>query len=368
MSLLSRFWGEWFKSYGDTDFITGIRAFAILSVILIHSGGAGLRYFGWYGNNLSNLGAMGPCIFFVISGYSVSVSYEKSSCYLSFLKNRILRIAPLYYFWIVVFILLFQGVGYWGERYGASLNFYNLLMHISFLSFADYRVANSILGVEWSLSIEVFWYIFLPAIILVMRSKTSVCIMLITSWLLFTISLIILKSYSSPNNDDVMIAYYWTPFPYFFSFCAGVAAYRVRSWWRFSGLSADIALLLSITLILLYPIMERYSVNKIIDKPVLFSMLTMVIISVGNKDGHILRSLLCNKVSIFIGSISYSLYLSHYVVIFLVGPYLTEFKENSIWHFIIFLLISIIGSVFTYILIERVLTDKIKHFIDSRMK
>lgn len=27
MSLLSRFWGEWFKSYGDTDFIT---AFVLL--------------------------------------------------------------------------------------------------------------------------------------------------------------------------------------------------------------------------------------------------------------------------------------------------------------------------------------------------
>ncbi len=35
-------------------------------------------------------------------------------------------------------------------------------MHFAFVSFLDYRIANSLIGVEWTIPVEVFWYIFLP--------------------------------------------------------------------------------------------------------------------------------------------------------------------------------------------------------------
>jgi peptidoglycan/LPS O-acetylase OafA/YrhL len=69
------------KDYGDSSFITGMRAFAALAVVLIHSGGAGFRELGAIGNNIADFGKVGVYVFFVISGFSVASSYENSSCY-----------------------------------------------------------------------------------------------------------------------------------------------------------------------------------------------------------------------------------------------------------------------------------------------
>jgi hypothetical protein len=52
------------KDYGDTNFITGMRAFAALAVVVIHSGGAGLRNLGQWGINLADIGRTGPYVFF----------------------------------------------------------------------------------------------------------------------------------------------------------------------------------------------------------------------------------------------------------------------------------------------------------------
>ncbi|MBW5814495.1 acyltransferase family protein [Yersinia kristensenii] len=368
MNVINNFWAKWFKSYGDTDFITGMRAFAAIAVVLIHSGGAGLRDFGWYGNDLVNLGAIGPCIFFVISGYSVSVSYDKSSGFFSFLKKRILRIAPLYYFWIIVFVFLLQDVGYWGKEYGASLDLYNLAMHFSFLSFSDYKVANSILGVEWSLSVEVFWYIFVPVIITLMQSKKSIYIMLFVSWAALLLTIVILKHYLFPKSNDALIAYYWTPLPYLFSYCAGVAAFKIRSARTFSGRYADVVLLLSMAFILLYPVIDKYTSDYLINKYIVFSILTMIIISVGSNNSLLFRVFLFNRVSVFLGAISYSLYLSHSAVIQFADPLMTEYITNSLVRFITVLSLSIILSVFTYVLIEKILTNKIRILIDFKSR
>ncbi len=58
------------KNYGNTNFITGMRAFAALAVIMIHAGGAGFRELGEIGKNVANFGAAGVFVFFVISGFS----------------------------------------------------------------------------------------------------------------------------------------------------------------------------------------------------------------------------------------------------------------------------------------------------------
>ena len=62
------------KSYGDTDFITGIRAIAALAVLLIHSGGAGLKEVSSITDNLLISCRNGVFVFFVISGFSVANS------------------------------------------------------------------------------------------------------------------------------------------------------------------------------------------------------------------------------------------------------------------------------------------------------
>lgn len=136
------------KDYGDTSFITGMRAFAALAVVLIHAGGAGFRELGSIGNNIADFGRAGVYVFFVISGFSVASSYENSKCYLEYLNKRLWRVAPLYYFWLAVSILLGVTATYWQKQFGVGIDVYNLVLHGLFIGWLDYRITNSILGVE----------------------------------------------------------------------------------------------------------------------------------------------------------------------------------------------------------------------------
>jgi peptidoglycan/LPS O-acetylase OafA/YrhL len=153
MSILLR------SQYGETDFVTGMRAWAASLVVLIHSGGGGLRELGELGNRYADFGGVGVYIFYTISGFAIATALQRSRNFAVFLTQRFFRIAPLYYFWIAV-VLVFPVLhpDYWMQYFHAKLDFYNMAMHLAFLSAWDRTIANALLTVEWSVSVEMFWY------------------------------------------------------------------------------------------------------------------------------------------------------------------------------------------------------------------
>jgi len=155
------------RSYGDTDFITGLRCIAATMVIVIHT--AALREFGAMGEIVTDNGKYGVQIFFVISGFTVARTYRAAGTFGPYFGRRLMRIAPLYYTVITAYFLLILWATlprpYWMTLYGSAPDLYNYLMHLSFLSAWDTRVANSLIGLEWSIPIEVFWYAVLPLLL-----------------------------------------------------------------------------------------------------------------------------------------------------------------------------------------------------------
>lgn len=61
------------RRYGETDFITGLRAIAASMVVIIHTGA--FTGFGSMGSALTGLGKYGVDIFFVISGFTVAKTF-----------------------------------------------------------------------------------------------------------------------------------------------------------------------------------------------------------------------------------------------------------------------------------------------------
>lgn len=90
-------------TYGATNFVTGMRAWAAIGVLLIHAGGAGLRDLGTFGNRIADFGLTGVFAFFVISGFFVCYSYLNAHNFKAYIAKRLLRIAPLYFLFILVF-------------------------------------------------------------------------------------------------------------------------------------------------------------------------------------------------------------------------------------------------------------------------
>lgn len=126
----------------------------------------------------SGLGELGNCgvdLFFVISGFIfVLTTRDKvgSKQAWTFLKRRVLRIFPLYWFWTSVLLVL------WLAGFGLQIHHYTRpFILCSYLLFPSFDGANyhPLLGQGWTLTFEMYFYavIFLAIILRIKRGRLA---------------------------------------------------------------------------------------------------------------------------------------------------------------------------------------------------
>jgi len=349
------------KNYGDTNFITGMRAFAALAVVLIHAGGAGFRELGIIGNNIADFGRTGVYVFFVISGFSVASSYETSNGYLDYINKRLWRIAPLYYFWLAATIALGVTATYWQKELNAEIDSYNLLLHVFFLSFLDYRVTNSIIGVEWSISIEVFWYFALPLLLIGGSTKVK------NLWVLFISFLVYLLSVKFPHvlpvdGENSALAMHWSPIPYVLAYALGITAYRFRNICRHSNAVGNCVLALSVVLIGVYVWHPRIITKLFYDEFIFVSVVTTALILFGTNKSFLFRFIFNNSAVQFLGVVSYGIYLCHLPLLSLIARIDEPKLNNLTLRFVLVSILAVLISALTYYLFEQRFIIIGKHF------
>ena len=149
--------------------IQTLRAFAVVSVVIFH-----------FFDTVLPFGYLGVDIFFVISGYLIIGGiYRKEANddfkIIDFFKARILRLAPAYFFMltttIILGLLLLNPVEVEDlvESAISSILFTsNVYFWSSFNYFSPIAKENALIH-TWSLSVEIQFYLILPAIILLTR-------------------------------------------------------------------------------------------------------------------------------------------------------------------------------------------------------
>jgi exopolysaccharide production protein ExoZ len=290
-----------FRKYGDTDFITGLRAYAALAVVMVHT--EAFSGFGSFGRSLSVSGMHGVVMFFVIAGFSVATSYEQIGAYGPYLVRRLIRIWPVYM--ITILIVFFA------SRTGRGLSAfdaYNLAMHATFLSFLDYRIANNIIGVEWTIPVEVFWYLVIPIVIVKARNWLHLIWAAVATIL---VSLALSRIASFANYKHLYPAG-WMPFTHGPYFLAGVLAYQVRkipTLWPaidrdLAARFAPLASVLGLIVVAASPVSTGF-------KRVMFGLATFALIAFHRRGCGQVAWLLENRLALLLGTISYSLYLVH---------------------------------------------------------
>ena len=336
------------QDYGDTNFITGMRAFAAFGVVMIHAGGAGFRALGDIGNNLADLGRTGVYVFFVISGFSVASSFATSGGYFDYLNKRLWRVAPLYFFWV-----LLAGSTLWlpallGGFSMRGADVYNILMHLSFLSFLDYRITNSIIGVEWSIPIEVFWYFIVPILIVAIQGKRTMFFALFGSVMFYQI-VVNSPQFMPVPESDASLALHWSPIPYLLSYCLGVSAYKLRHTFEVSVRIANLVLVLVLVLVAAF-VMHPSLINRIFFNEFVFiSAATFALIVFGSQKSGLFRWIFASRLVIFLGVVSYGVYLSHLMMLWIITPY----TQNMTLRFLLVAIAATIVSTLTYYLVER---------------
>ncbi len=338
---------EIIKRYGDTDFITGMRAYAALAVLFIHSGNGGIESLGEIGARLAVLGGQGVSVFFVISGYSVASSFASSQGFGDYISKRFWRIAPLYYFWIIAWLV--------AALYNGNLNIdpYNLFMHSFFLSSLDWRIApiGLIGGVDWTLSIEMVWYFIVPFIFLRMRGMSRLLFCLIASTVIL-VSVTKFRGYFFlPTTKEFALIMHYSPIPYVFHFCLGIAAFKLREFsYDFTrwGDAALISTAVAFLIFLLGP--KSLFIQSMF---VFFTIVAFFLILFGSEKSKLYRIFFSNRIVRFGGTISYGIYLCHISVIELIDSTGMEIFSNAQVKLVTVLTITTAISTATFLFIEK---------------
>ena len=155
--------------YGFIDTVRGIAAcLVLLQHSLYQSGLLG----AWPSQELTGfipnwleLGETGVVAFFLVSGFVIPLSLERTGDFGLFWIHRVLRIYPLY---VVVFVItiIISGGGDVHSLRGWTIN---CLAHAFFLQ--EYLGQQNFVGGSWTLSLEMVWYIGISGLFLISLNK-----------------------------------------------------------------------------------------------------------------------------------------------------------------------------------------------------
>ena len=346
-------------------YFDGLRAYSVLAVMLFHTNISFFLLF-W----------TGVPVFFALSGYLItnillnsrnSVNYFKA-----FYSRRILRIFPVYYFCLITILIVAHYFTYWNT---SDFLYYLFYIQNFKLSYHSWSINFPIFfNHTWSLAVEEQFYIIFPLIVWYLDSKklkylcmVLVCIAISTR---FIISLIY------PGNDII-----WANTLSNFDFLAGGALLAI---FLFRNELPSLSLLLKrITLIsgVLYfallplafhqnPFNPRFRLGDAHGQLFLIFLLPVVlclILLLKIKKNTLLNAFFGNKVFVFLGKISYGLYLYHFIIFFWIDHFLKVFpySKNIGLFFIVFVkfFITIGISYISYITIEKTFLNFKRHFV-----
>lgn len=154
-------------SGGRLTSIDALRGIAALGVVLYHAVGRAdvavprslLQWPAFLVHSLTGFGYVGVFLFFVISGFCIHLQWARARAagqphqihFGAFWKRRLRRLYPAYLIALVIYLVItFISVGY--QLNGA--NVYDVVMHLLMLHNLDPKTAYSINGVFWTLAIE----------------------------------------------------------------------------------------------------------------------------------------------------------------------------------------------------------------------
>lgn len=150
------------KSTSKLQYVNALRGLAILSVVLVHNGeyGPDLAHFPTVLQRVIDQGARGVQLFFVASAFTLflSMSKRKQEQYptRNFFIRRFFRIAPMYYLGIAFYTFWFAVVLL------QPVTKANILANLTFLHGINPYWINSLVPGGWSITVEMWFYCLAP--------------------------------------------------------------------------------------------------------------------------------------------------------------------------------------------------------------
>lgn len=344
--------------------IQSLRAVSVILVICYHF------HFIYQNNPIFSGGFIGVDIFFVISGYVISNlvlnELEKNNTFkiLSFIEKRLRRLIPALYFLLITIII----VGYFfllPKRFiqlGYDVIF-NTFFATNFYFWETLEKYGAITGIErpllhtWSLSVEWQFYIF-----------TSIAIFIFKNQIIKHFNLFFIIIFSLSIILNLFVLKNQTNFNFYFSgsryweFLLGVLIRYNQLILRgfvkkyFSNKTINLLLFISLISVLIFTLSYQYFFfKKIFFLVVMFG--ASFIILMGNEECAFSK-VLNTKILVFVGAISYSLYIWHYPIVSFF--YITGFDLylSSLNKFLLLIPLFLVSTI-SYFCVENIFRNKV---------
>lgn len=308
--------------------LTSLRFFAALWILLFHLRiHLGTKQSPWLELPLQ-AGPLAMSFFFVLSGFILTVSCQgKDPCkdYGSYLLRRFARIYPLYLAYLFV---AWPVIGFGASSADASFG------SAALLGLADLTLVNGWfpqlfsggLGRDgtWSLSVELFFYLLFPFLLLHARQMGDRALLLATAWMVIIAAMgAIMGRYLPPHGSINEAVYYSLPIFRLPEFFAGVAyaTWLLRAPARSpSGLALAMLGVTLVVFLLFFARLLPYVGNDLALIPFLLALLGYAMRS----DGGLLHRFLSLRPLVFLGEMSFAIYV---VQIITVGLYRQPGRE-----------------------------------------
>ena len=325
--------------------LDGLRAFAVMAVFAQHA----LRAPLW----------MGVDLFFVLSGFLITgILLERKargqSYFSYFYARRVRRILPPYLLLMVVSSLLF-GLGwahYWrwyaffATNIGDALN----------------QSGHDSLNILWSLAVEEQFYIFWPFVVLLLPERA----LAIVAAALIVIAPI-LRAIATPWFHSFWPIYYLTPFRMDPLAAGALLAILVRrdslalEPLKIPAMGAFFAALAALAWLHLHNPRFRAE-DTPLSNAMLYSIslvLCTAIVVIALQSRGLVQRFLSNPLLVYVGTISYTIYLIHLTFLYAVWPHVHSRIESAA----VALVLTLVYASATWFLFEKRLTrgSRAKH-------
>jgi peptidoglycan/LPS O-acetylase OafA/YrhL len=304
------------------------------------------------------LGTTGVDLFFIISGFVIYMSIGRVKTSLDFVINRVSRLYPTYWTCVTFTFILIAANSIFKNAGSEHIDFIAYIANMTMFHF--YFEIPSIDGTYWTMIIEMIFYL---GILFLFHFKWLKYLNLIG----LALTLIVVAAASFwPQTYLVTRIMYWMPLLQFIPlFLAGTVFYKIYTseTKRLENYALLFVCLISQILLFKFAGGSKRYISHSEYAIMLVIYFSLFILFVNNKLGFIV-----SKWSLFLGKISFALYLIHqYISIRVIIPYLVDDLHYNFWLASLFVALPVVillASLITYF-IEVPFSKKLKEKLRS---
>jgi peptidoglycan/LPS O-acetylase OafA/YrhL len=295
-------------------YIDALRGIAIFGVLMVHCGQYGMnQHLPLLVQTVILHGAHGVQLFYIVSAFTLFLTLEKrdlsdKSIWFGFYTRRFFRIAPMYYLGICYYLWQ-DGLGprYWlADANGISAM--NILSNIFFFhGFNPYWITSVVPG-GWSIAVEMLFYCLIPFLFIRIRNTQQAMV-----FFLLALGLRASLQFALGRNPLIESERLWQEFLNFYLpsqlpvFALGILLYFIIKQDYKVSLSPVTVLICSIILV------AHFAGIRVLPDHVLLSIgFVGMAIALSKFE---FRAFV-NPVFVYLGRVSYSMYLVHFAVLF----------------------------------------------------